>query len=183
MENRKFKILGKGVLLSLTSLEMLKRCAGVRNVNYKRALSILFLTGSIFCLVFPILTFAQKNIMGPPGDLEEMKEMGESFKEETEQKALGIFARIWKEEVAPVWQKMWNCSSNWWNNSFVPFIKGVFGKIGDFFIGKIKPSVEEEFEKRKSVVEDEFQKEKEELKKEAPETGRSLWKKFKDIIK
>ena len=153
MKNKKFKVLGNGALLL-----------------------------SMFCLVFPILIFAQKNIMGPPEDLEEMKEMGESFKEEAEEKALGIFSRIWKEEVIPVWQKMWNCFDNWWSNSFTPFIKGVFGKISDFFTGKIRPSVEEEFEKRKSIVEDEFQKEKEELRKEAPETGRSLWEKFKDII-
>ncbi len=154
MKNKRFRILGKGVLLL-----------------------------SIFCLVFPILTFTQKDVMGPPEDLEEMKEIGESFKKEAGEEALGIFARIWKEEVVPVWQKMWNCFSNWWSNSFVPFVKGVFGKISDFFIGKIKPSVEEEFEKRKSVVEDEFQKEKEELKEEAPETGRSLWEKFMEIIK
>jgi len=38
-------------------------------------------------------------------------------------------------------------------------------------------------EKRKPIIEEEFKKEKEELKEEVPEVTKSLWEKFKELIK
>lgn len=131
---------------------------------------------SIICLVLPNLGFAQQKTIEPPETLGEAKEMGEKFAEEAKEKMPGILGKIWKEDVIPVWKTMWEWTESWWQETVWPW-------FSSFFKEKVKPSLEEEIEKRKSIIKTEFQKEKEELKKETPKVGESLWERFKEIIK
>ena len=126
----------------------------------------------IFSLVLPGFSFAQPQSFQTPETLEEAKEMGEKALETTQKELPGILEKIWKEEVLPVWQKMYD----WFEVNVLPKIKSWFKK-------GIEPKVKEEIEKRKPVVEEEFQKEKEEVKEELPEVTKSLWEKFKELIK
>ena len=99
-----------------------------------------------------------------PENLEEAKEMGERALKEAGKQLPGILEKVWKEEVLPIWQKMWE----WFKNNIWLKIEALFQK---------------EAQKRKPIIEEEFQKEKEELKEELPETTKSLWEKFKELIK
>jgi len=138
----------------------------------KKFISILI----IFGFFLPSFSFAQEQPFQPPKTLEGAKEMGEKFGEAAKEKLPGILEKLWKEEVMPIWSKMWNWAKNWLENAVWPWIIG-------FFKEKIKSSLEEEIEKRKPIIKEEFEKEKQEIKKEAPEVGKSLWERFKEIIK
>lgn len=132
----------------------------------KKILTILI----IFGFLVASFSFAQETPIKAPETLEEAKEMGErAF--EVSKKELPL-ERIWKEEVLPIWQKMWD-----W------FMTNIWPKIKSFFKREIEPRAKEEIEKRKPVIEEEFKKEKEELKKELPKVTKSLWEKFKELIK
>jgi len=130
--------------------------------------SILIISG----LLLPIFSFAQNQPITPPKTLEEAKEMGEKALEVSKTKLPGIIEKIWKEEVLPVWQKM----ADWFKINIWP-------KIESWFKKEVQPRAKEEIEKRKPLIEEEFNKAKEETKKEVPEVTKSLWEKFKELIK
>ena len=65
---------------------------------------------------------------------------------------------------------------DFWENNIWPKIAGWFKK-------EVEPRVKQEYEKRKPMLEQEFQKEKEELKQELPKVSKSLWERFKELIK
>ena len=130
---------------------------------------------TLFGFLLPSFSFAQVPIETPE-TMEEAKEMEKKALEVSKKELPGILEKIWKEEVLPVWQKMWKAVSNWWNNTAWPKIKG-------FFKQKVEPPVKEEIEKRKPIIEEEFKKEKEEIKEELPKVGKSLWERFKELIK
>lgn len=75
-----------------------------------------------------------------------------------------ILTTIWRETVIPTWQRMFD-----W------FKENIWAKIS--------PRAREELEKRKAILKEEFPKEKEELKKEIPQASKSLWERFKELIK
>jgi len=126
----------------------------------------------IFCLILPSFSFAQNQPISPPKTLEEAKEMGEKALETGQKELPGIIEKIWKEEVLPVWQKMYD-----W------FKKNIWPKIESWFKKEVQPRAKEEIEKRKPLIEEEFKKEKEEMKEEVPKVTKSLWEKFKELIK
>jgi predicted histidine transporter YuiF (NhaC family) len=124
-------------------------------------------------VIFLNFCFAQGKI---PETIEEAKEVGEKVAKETKEKLPGIFERIWKEEILPIFKKIGNWLKNIWNSYIFPKIKAIFQKILSFFgkeIKKRKPQIKEEFEK---------EKEKEEMKKEIKKTKESLWQRFREII-
>ncbi|MDI6591415.1 MAG: hypothetical protein QME61_00510 [Patescibacteria group bacterium] len=127
---------------------------------------------SISGLLLSSFCFAQQPKIKSPETLEEAKEMGIKAGKEVKEKLPGILEKIWEEEVLPVWQKMYN-----W------FMINIWPKIESWFKREVKPRAKEEIEKRKPMIEEEFQKEKEELKKEIPEVTKSLWERFKELIK
>lgn len=90
----------------------------------------------------------------------------------------GEMEKAWKQEVLPMWEKMMNVWSKWWDNSIQPWLENIWDKMMSL-LGK-------EVEKRKPYIEEEFQKEKDELIQETdqrmPEQGRSLWERFKALI-
>jgi len=133
----------------------------VNNSKFRNALVFLL----FLCSILPTFGLAQNQPITRPETLEEAKEMGKRAFETTQKELPRILEKIWKEEVLPVWQKMYDWfKENIWS--------------------KITPRAKEEIEKRKPVIEEEFKKEKEELlKEEIPKVGKSLWEKFKELIK
>ena len=125
----------------------------------------------ILYLILPSVNFAQTQPIKAPETLEELKEIKLNLE--------AILKKIWKEEVVPVFQKIWNFIKKLWNSYILPNIKKLWQKITTPFI--------EEIERRKPKIEKEFQKEKqemkEEIKTELPKIGKSLWQKFKELIK
>ena len=125
-------------------------------------------------LILPSFGFiqAQNQTITAPETLEEAQEMGEKIGEEIKEKMPGILDKLWKEDVLPVWEKM----LNFWENNILP-------KITSWFKKEIEPRIKQEFEKRKPILEQEFEKEKQEIKEELPKVSKSLWERFKELIK
>ena len=126
----------------------------------------------IFSLISPVFSLAQNQPVQPPETLEEVQKIGEKALEVGEKELPGVLEKIWKEEVLPIWEKMYQwCKINIWP------------KIESWFKEEVEPRVKEEAEKRKPIIEEEFKKEKEEVQGELPEVTKSLWEKFKELIK
>ena len=126
---------------------------------------------AIVGILSPILSLAQTESITTPDTLEEAGKMGEKALKTAEEELPGILERIWKEEVLPFWQKMYD----WFKANTWPRIEGWFKKL--------ETPIKEEIEKRKSTAKEELGKEKEELKEEAPQIGRTLWEKLKELIR
>ncbi len=111
---------------------------------------------SIFAgLILPIFSFAEPVPITPPENLDQAKEMGKKALETTQKELPGIIGKIWREEVLPIWQKMYS----WFKTNIWP-------KIWAWFKKEIEPKAKQEIEKRKPIVQEEFKKEKEEVKTE-----------------
>ena len=113
----------------------------------------------------PFFSLAQTSL---PETMGEAREAGERALDIGEKELPGIIERIWREEVLPVWLSMWNwLKAKTWS--------------------KIERWIMPEYEKRKQYFEEGFEPEKEELKEEikteVPKATRSLWEKFKELIK
>lgn len=127
----------------------------------------------IFSLVLP--NFSVLAELKQPETIEEAKETGEKVFREVQGQAPGILKSIWQEEVLPIWQRMWNYAKSLWKTYVEPQL--------DYWWFRIRDMIELEIEKRKPIIEEEFKKEKEELKKELPGLTKSLWERFKELIK
>ena len=134
----------------------------------------------IFGLILPSFSFLRSERIMPPETPEEIKELGEKAVETTKEEGPGISEKIWKEEILPVWQRMWSWTKNYWNDALWPWITELCssftqrftGAIKGFWERRIKPPMEEEVEKKKEVVEERV----EEGKKEIEEKLKNLWK-------
>lgn len=122
-------------------------------------------------LILPALSSAQQPL-SQPENMEQARELGQKVGESAKDNLPGAIKKIWDEEVLPIWEKMYN-----W------FKENIWLKIATFFKNLVQPKIKEEVEKRKPVVEEEFQKEKQEIKGELPDVTKSLWERFKDLIK
>jgi len=127
---------------------------------------------AILGLLLPSFSFAQNQAIEQPETFGEAKEMGEKALKTTQRELPGILDKIWKEDVLPVWQKMYR----WFKINIWPTIESWFKK-------EVEPRVKEEAERRKPIIEEEFKKEKEEVKEELPGVTKSLWERFKELIK
>ncbi|MDP1538790.1 MAG: hypothetical protein Q8M00_02045 [bacterium] len=131
----------------------------------KKIISILILS----LILLPNFSFAQEQFeMSTPETLEEAKKIGEKALGVGKKELPGIIEKIWKEEVLPIWQRMWDwVKANIWS--------------------KIESWIKPEVEKRKQFFEEGFEREKEEMKEEVktelPKVGKSLWEKFRELIK
>src|SRR4030042_181798 len=127
-------------------------------------------------LAAPALSLAQNSQSGPPENIDQAKEMGEKALEVTKTQAPGIISDVWKEEVVPVWKKMFGwAKEKIWDDWLSPWLKNLWATI--LRILKV------EVENRVPGAQQEIQKEKEQIQAEAPQVGRSLWDKFLEIIK
>ena len=127
----------------------------------KKTIAILILIS----LLSPFLSLAQAN---PPETLDEAREIGEQALEKAGNELPGIIRQTWDNEIFPVWLGMWN-----W--------------IKEKTWSKIESWLTPEYEKRKQYFEDSFDQEKgeieKEIKTEVPKITKSLWEKFKELIK
>ena len=71
------------------------------------------------------------------------------------------------DEMVSIWAQTWN------------WLKGIFNTVW----GKVSSILGQQVEQRRPEVEQEFQKELEEMKEDVPKTTKSLWQRFKDLIK
>jgi len=140
------------------------------------AIKKLIIISIIFLGLLASFSFAQTQPIQPPETLEAAKEVGEKAIEVGREEMPGILEKIWKEEVLPIWQKMYSWfKRNIWDSWIGPWLQNIWQKIENI-LGK-------EVEKRKPQIKEEFQKEKEEMKKEVPKVTKSLWERFKELIK
>ncbi len=133
----------------------------------KKIIIILILVG----FLSPNLSFGQweQPPIEQPQTMEETKALGTKALEVIKKDLPNILKKIWQEEVLPVWQKMWNWFKiNIWERYFKPLFQKEVEKRG--------PTIKEEFEKEK-------QETKESAKTEVPQAIKSLWEKFKELIK
>lgn len=147
----------------------------------KKAITILILFGFLF-LNFGfagssrvILAQEKLNLTETPTTTEGAKKWLENIWELIKEKLPGTLKKIWNEEILPVWQKMGDRAKNIWNSYLYPRLENIWQKIKSVF--------GEEIEERKPIIEKEFEKEKEEMKGDAPKVGKSLWERFKELIR
>ena len=137
---------------------------------------ILFLIALIFIPSIPGFVSAQG--IEAPKDLEGVQQFGKDFWERIKNQLPDLMKKAWQEDILPIWRKMKEVWSRWWDSHIQPWLE----KIWDKFMVLLG----QEVEKRKPYIEEEFQKEKEELieevDKKVPEQGRSIWEKLKELI-
>lgn len=128
----------------------------------------------ILAFLTPNLAFSQIQPIEQPKTLEQAQEIGQKALETTQKGLPGAVGRVWKEEVLPVWKKMWDAvkapadkAVTWLQNVWQEFLR----RVG-FEVDTRKPTIKEEFEK-----------EKKELKQEAPKVGKSLWERFIELTR
>jgi hypothetical protein len=131
---------------------------------------------SIVGLILAQVTLAQETIKAPE-TLEQAQEFGEELLRKTKQQLPDILQRTWQEDVLPVWRKMKQIWSKWWDTTIQPWLISI--------VDRIKVLLGQEIEKRKPYIEKELEKETKELikdiEKEIPKT-KSLWKRFKELL-
>ena len=133
---------------------------------------IITILAVLFNITLPAVSFAQSSpqASGPPETLEGAKSVGI--------KALKIFPAtlkgLWQEALG-VWQTVFRAIKSFWGKYIQPWLQSLWEKI--------KASLLQEGERRKPIIEEEFKKEKKEMKEEAPMVGKSLWKRFLELIK
>jgi len=102
-----------------------------------------------------------------PETFEQAQQLGEEALEIGKKQLPDIIRDVWKDNVLPVWQKMYDWSyTNIWLR-----LKNLLGS-----------RVEEEIEIRKEIVDQEFEQEKEEVKKELPGILNKIWKFIRDVV-
>jgi len=102
-----------------------------------------------------------------PKTLEEAKSLGERFLE-------GL-----PEVIKTAFKETFEWLKNLWTSYIFPFLRYIWQKVAFFLrqeVEKRKPEIQEEFEKEKQEL-------KEELKEEVPKVSKTLWQRFKDLIK
>jgi len=118
---------------------------------------IICLTASLF---LPIMAQGE---MEPPENLEEAK----GFGLEIIGQLPGAVKKIWREEVLPLWQKMWD------------WLKGQLQKLWDW----LKAQLQKLWNCILGLLGREVEKVKSEAKEKQEEIQKSLWQKFKDLFK
>jgi len=127
-------------------------------------------------LALPDVSLAQETIKAPE-TLEQAQEFGEEVLGKTKQQLPSILQRTWQEDVLPIWRKMKQIWSKWWDATIQPWLNDI--------VDKIKVLLGQEIEKRKPYLEQEFEKEREELMEDIQEEipkAKSLWERFKELF-
>ncbi len=130
---------------------------------------LIFLTIGVL-LSFSFSVSAQEFAPKAPETFEEAKSLGERI-------LIGFpeaLKKPWQEALV-VWGRMLGWFRSFWRSYISPWLQIIWQKIYSL-LGK-------EVEKRKPEIQEEFKKEKQEIKEETVEAGKSLWQRFKDLIK
>jgi len=119
-----------------------------------------------------------------PENIEEIKQLGKEVGQKTQAELPGILEKTWKEDIKPLWQKIWGTLWNWFNGLWQNVIRP---KVKDIFLKEVEPRIQEEIGKRKPQIEKEIetgkQVIKEEAKQETLKIGQSLWERFQALLK
>jgi len=123
---------------------------------------------------------ARAEPISPPETLEETREIGERILETVPKELPGVLERIWKGEVLPIWRRIYNwAKKNLWDPYIWPFFQNIWQRIQAIFRKEIR--------ERKEIIEEELERKKEEFKKEmkeeVPKVTKSIWQRFKELIK
>jgi len=130
--------------------------------KYKSLYKIIIIL-SISGLILPNLCLGETSgTAGPPQSFSDVKA---GFK---------VFEFI-PQTLKKIWQEGTTWLKNIWNSYIYPFLHKIWQKIDSIFGKEIK--------QREPVIKEEFKKETEEMKKEVPLVTKSLWEKFKELIK
>jgi hypothetical protein len=134
---------------------------------------------SIIGLILPFFALSAHIDYGKaeiPKTLKEAEKVGQKAGEKALSEMPGILKEVWQKEVLPVWQGIWDLAEKLWNSLIFPSFKGFFAK-------EIEPRVKKEVEKRRPILEKELQKEQEELKEDLPKISKTIWERFKELIR
>jgi len=127
----------------------------------------IFIVLVLFSFLLPIISLAQEeDRVKLPETMEEAKNMVGNVIKVGQQELPGNMKNMFKEDILPVWNKMY-----------------------DWFKVNIWPKAEKEIKKREPALKEDVQKEtgemKEDVKKEVPKISakiRILWAEFKNLI-
>lgn len=125
-------------------------------------------------LIVPSLSWAA---LEAPETLEDAEQLGKEILDQSKEKIPQSMEDSWKNEVLPMWKKMAEIWSKWWDNTIQPWLIKVINGIKGLF--------GQEVEKRIPQVEKDFEEEKEELfkdiEKELPK-AQPLWERIKALF-
>ncbi|MBI2624938.1 MAG: hypothetical protein HYW70_01205 [Candidatus Nealsonbacteria bacterium] len=110
-----------------------------------------------------------------PETIDEARKVGGEFAKEAQKQLPSTINKIFRGEVLPLWQKVWNMTSGLFKQYFEPQL--------DYWWFKLKGVLSIEVEKRKPVIKEEFEKEKEEVRQELPGLTKDLWERLGELIK
>lgn len=137
-------------------------------------------------LFLPLAGFCQEPLK-VPGTVEEAQNAAKSGIKTILTEMPTIIKTIWREQVLPVWRKMWNLFKNAWAGYIKNFLRNLWYSTLkpqiQSIIQKVKVILGREIEEQKPLIEEEFQKEKEEMGKEIPQVTESFWQRFKQLLK
>lgn len=119
-------------------------------------------------IILPLVCFSKNNIISPPENFEDLKEIGVGGIREIAENIWNNIKGIWQNNVLPFYQKI----VNWIKINIWSGIEKLFKKE----IAERKPMIEKDFQIEKKEM-------KEDIKTELPKTFKSLWEKFKELIK
>ena len=91
----------------------------------------------------------------------------------------GVVMGIWKNEVVPAWNAVWNwAKEEVWEKRVKPAL--------ETFLNKVKELLGREIEKRKPLIEQELEQEKQELEEDiktyGKNAGKGLWERFQALF-
>ena len=147
-----------------------------------------FLFFLMIIFIFPFLISGESKFnLTQPKTIEESKSFFEKAIKIILEKIPAIIKGLWKNEILPIWQKMWGWLSNFWNNYFGDKLDSFWSsflkpKINSF-LNKIRTLLGNTIEKEKPIIERELEKEKEEIKKDISTNTQSYVEKFKELLK
>jgi len=152
-------------------------------INFFSKTAILVL---IVSLITPNFIIAKEPPLELPENLQQTKEMIIQAIRKFVQEMPSVIKNIFKKEVIPIWQKMWNWIKDFWQNQIKPFFNNLWyfnlkPKIR-LVIEKIRNLFNTTIRRKEKEIRKEFTKEKEEIKKEVSRIIESLWQRLKNLL-
>ena len=141
----------------------------------------------LLSLIFPFSGSAQETPIEAPGSIEEAKGVVQEGSKKIVEKMPDIIKTIWREQVIPLWSRMWNWFKGIWKSYLQPFFSDLWystlkPRIKSL-IEKVRGLIWKKVEEQKPIIKEEIGKEAEEMKEEIPKTGKSLWERFKELLR
>lgn len=142
-----------------------------------KKISAFILAGLLTVIIlssFALASYARVDQNQVPQNIEQLKGAGAKFWSGFP----GALRNIGRE-IYDTWIWATNKFISFWNASVQPWLVSQWSKVKSFFNREVeqrKPSVEQEFEKEKKEI-------KQEVKTEIPKAGKTIWEKFKELIR